>query len=47
LFSWKEHGKLIAEELSNLYDSNGKDIIYISNRVHDYSVIPMDWKKFY
>ena len=47
LFSWNEHGKQIAEELSNLYDNNGKDIIYISNRVHDYSVIPMDWKKFY
>ena len=47
LFSWKEHGKLLAEELSNLYDNNGKDIIYISNRVNDYSVIPMDWNKFF
>lgn len=47
LFSWKEHGKQLAEELSNLYDNNGKDLIYISNRVNDYSVIPMDWKKFY
>lgn len=45
--SWKEHGKLIAEELSNLYDNNGEDIVYISNRVNDYSVIATDWKKFY
>ncbi|MBD0779449.1 hypothetical protein HPE56_16740 [Maribacter sp. ANRC-HE7] len=45
--SWKEHGKMIAEELSNLYDNNGKDIIYISNRVNDYSLVPTDWKIFF
>ena len=45
--TWKEHGKLIAEELSGLYDNNGKDIIYISNRVNDYSLVPTDWKKFF
>lgn len=47
IFSWTNHGQQIAEELSNLYDNNGKDIVYISNRVHDYSVVPTDWKKFY
>jgi len=47
LFSWKEHGKQLAEELSSLYGNNGKDLVYISNRVHDYSVIPLDWKKFH
>jgi len=47
LVSWKEHGRQLAEELSNLYDNNGKDLIYISNRVNDYSVIPTDWKKFF
>ncbi|MGB5435892.1 MAG: hypothetical protein WBM98_08375 [Maribacter sp.] len=45
--SWKEHGKMIAEELSNLYDNNGKDLIYISHRVNDYSLVPTDWKKFF
>lgn len=45
--TWKEHGKMIAEELSNLYDNNGTDIVYISNRVNDYSVVPTDWKKFF
>jgi hypothetical protein len=45
--SWKEHGKQLAEEITNLYDNNGKDLVYISNRVNDYSVIPMDWKKFF
>lgn len=45
--SWKEHGRMIAEELSNLYDNNGKDIVYISNRVNDYSLVPTDWKKFF
>ena len=45
--SWNEHGKMIAEELSNLYDNNGKDLVYISNRVNDYSLVPTDWKKFF
>lgn len=45
--SWKEHGKMIAEELSNLYDNNGKDLVYISNRANDYSLVPTDWKKFF
>ncbi|MBT8307225.1 MAG: hypothetical protein KJN85_09820 [Maribacter sp.] len=45
--TWKEHGKFIAEELLGLYDNNGKDIIYISNRVNDYSLVPTDWKKFF
>ncbi len=45
--SWKENGKLIAEELSNLYDNNGKDIVYISHRVNDYSLVPTDWKTFF
>lgn len=45
--SWKDHGKMIAEELSNLYDNNGKDLIYISNRANDYSLVPTDWKKFF
>jgi len=47
LFSWNDHGRQLAEELSNLYDNNGKDIVYISNRTNDYSIIPTDWKKFY
>tara|TARA_R110001583_G_scaffold883_5_gene7947 strand:+ start:791 stop:1243 length:453 start_codon:yes stop_codon:yes gene_type:complete len=45
--SWKDHGRLITEELSNLYDNNGKDLVYISNRVNDYSLVPTDWKKFF
>ncbi|EAR02985.1 hypothetical protein [Maribacter sp. HTCC2170] len=47
LFSWNEHGKQLFEVLFDLYDNNGKDIVYISNRVNDYSVIPTDWKKFH
>ena len=38
---------MIAEELSNLYDNNGKDLVYISNRANDYSLVPTDWKKFF
>jgi len=45
--TWKEHGRLLAKEICNLYDSNGKDLIYISNRVNDYSLVPTDWKNFF
>jgi len=37
----------MVKELFNLYDSNGEDIVYISNRVNDYSMVPSDWIKFY
>ncbi len=46
-FTWENHGKKVAYDLSELYDSNGKDIIYISNRINDYSIIPTDWMKFF
>ncbi|WP_394748508.1 hypothetical protein [Spongiimicrobium salis] len=47
LMNWDDHGKLVAEELSHLYDHNGANLIYISNRVHAYSVKPADWIKFF
>lgn len=46
-FSWEEYGKSIVEEISNLYDNNGEDLLYISNRVHSYAVKPSDWIKFF
>lgn len=47
VYNWENHGKLVAEDVSNLYDHNGKDLIYITNRINNYSVKPTDWIKFY
>ena len=47
VFTWEDHAKQIVEELTHLYDQNGENIVYISNRVHSYSTRPSDWIKFY
>ncbi|MEW7277904.1 hypothetical protein ABW636_04860 [Aquimarina sp. 2201CG1-2-11] len=47
VYSWDDHAKEMAEEISHLYDYNGENIMYISNRVNSYSVKPLDWIKFF
>lgn len=45
--TWKHHFKGLVEELSHLYDQNGKDLVYITNRINSYSVVPSDWLQFF
>ncbi len=47
VFTWHNHAKIVVEELTELYDQNGKDLVYITNRIHPYSVVPSDWINFY
>ncbi|GAA4271564.1 hypothetical protein U6A24_13340 [Aquimarina gracilis] len=47
VFTWKDHAKSVVEEITSLYDQNGKDLVYISNRIHPYSVVPSDWIHFF
>ncbi len=47
VFNWKDHAKTVVEEITNLYDQNGKDLVYITNRVNPYSVVPSDWIHFF
>ncbi len=47
VFTWDHHAQKVVSDMSNLYDQNGEDLVYISNRVHSYSVKPNDWIKFY
>ncbi|MDH7445634.1 hypothetical protein [Aquimarina sp. 2201CG14-23] len=47
VFTWDDHAKFLVEDLTNLYDHNGENVIYITNRVHSYAVKPSDWLKFY
>ena len=47
VYSWEKHGKIVANEIANLYDQNGEDLIYITNRIHNYSVNPIGWLQFF
>ncbi|WP_299897229.1 hypothetical protein [uncultured Aquimarina sp.] len=47
VFTWDDHAKILVEHLTNLYDHDGGEIVYITNRVHSYAVKPSDWIKFY
>lgn len=44
--SWEHHGKHIVNDVFAFLGTNGNDLVYISNRVNQYSVIPSDWLKF-
>lgn len=47
VYSWEEHGKIVTQDISNLYDNNGSKLIYITNRVNPYNVKPTDWLNFF
>ncbi|MFI1772193.1 hypothetical protein [Thalassobellus citreus] len=46
-YTWDNHARLVTEDISCFLGTNGDDLIYISNRVYPYSVVPSDWPKFY
>jgi|SRR6056297_507384 len=45
LFQWKMAEKVV-KAAKQFYGDN-KPIVYISNRIHSYTVVPTDWIKFY
>lgn len=47
VFSWKDHAKPVVEEITQLYEQRGQDIVYISNRINPYFVVPSDWLHFF
>ena len=47
VYSWEKHGKMVTGEIANLYDQNGEDLIYITNRINNYSVNPLGWLQFF
>lgn len=46
-FNWDQHAKYIIEDVSSFLDTDGSDLIYISNRIHSYSVMAQDWVRFF
>lgn len=47
VFSWKDHAKQMVGDVTSFLGSDGEDIIYISNRINSYSVVALDWLKFF
>lgn len=47
VYSWEKHGKIVASEIANLYDQNGEDLIYITNRINNYPVNPIGWIQYF
>jgi len=47
IFSYDNHAKKIIDDVTSYNNTNGSDLIYISHRIHSYSVQPMDWLKFF
>lgn len=46
VFSWDDHGKYICKDVARIVGETN-ELIYISNRIYSYTVVPTDWLKFY
>lgn len=46
-FSWEDHAEVIVNDVTQFIGSDGSNIVYLSHRIHSYSVQPMDWLKFF
>lgn len=46
-FSWNNHAKYIVDDITCFLGTDGTELIYISNRIHSYSVVAIDWLKFF
>lgn len=47
IINWNNQAKIIVDDVSDFLGTNGEDIIYISNRINSYSVVAIDWLKFF
>ncbi|WP_396601560.1 hypothetical protein [Algibacter sp. R77976] len=45
--TWDNHAKIMIYDIESFYDTDGSDVVYISNRINSYSVVASDWLKFY
>lgn len=47
VFSWEDHAKKMVADVVAYTNNDGSDIVYLSHRIHSYSLKPMDWLYFY
>ena len=44
---WDNYTKKMVEDVTAFYGTDGSNVIYISNRIHSYSVVASDWIHFF
>lgn len=42
-----EDTKVMVKDITTFYNSNGSNVVYISNRINSYSIVASDWLKFF
>ncbi|WP_339707674.1 hypothetical protein [uncultured Kriegella sp.] len=47
IYTWEDHGKKASTKILELYDSDGSDLVFITNRINNYSCKPTDWMNFF
>lgn len=47
VITWDNHAKIMVNDIVSFYNTDGSNVIYISNRIHSYSVVASDWLKFF
>ncbi|QLG47250.1 hypothetical protein HYG79_09275 [Costertonia aggregata] len=47
VYNWEDNGRKAAEDILSLYDNDGSNLIYITNRINNYCVKPADWLHFF
>lgn len=47
VFSWEDHAKQMAADVSSFTETDGSELVYLSHRIHSYSLKPMDWLYFF
>ena len=47
VFNWDNHAKAVVDDVTKFLNTDGGDLIYISNRINSYSVMAQDWIKFF
>ncbi|WP_115818849.1 hypothetical protein [Winogradskyella eximia] len=46
-FSWEEHAQRIVRDVTDFTHCDGGNLVYLSHRIHSYSLVPNDWLKFF
>ncbi len=47
IFNWEDNAKPIINDVTSFLDTDGSNLVYISNRINSYSVMAQDWVKFF
>ena len=47
VITWDNHAKIMVNDIVTFYETDGSNVVYISNRIHSYSVVASDWLKFF